>query len=203
MPPLPSPVGYFNYRYFVNFLFYIFIGMFYGAVISLEPFLLLTSKEYRQQVTLLRQHRGGPRPDRILPMLPYRDEKTLLSLCFMLCMAVGIAVLMLGGFHFYLTLTAQTTVEFHGNFANRKRAKQLGQKWQNPYSAGNFRANFEQVFGNCNPWFLALLPSRREPECFPFPVPGHGNRRKEGQPLWSNGECCPEAEQQPLGDAMV
>lgn len=176
--------------------------MLYGSAITLEPFLLLTSKEYKQQVSLLRQSRGGPRPERILPMLPYRDEKTLLSLCFMLCMAVGVAVLMLGGFHIYLALTAQTTVEFHGNFANRKRAKQMGQKWQNPYSAGSFRANFEQVFGRKKPWFLALLPSRREPECFPFPVPGSSNKRRQGLHSSSNGSSCAE-EEQPLGDAVV
>jgi hypothetical protein len=56
-----------------------------------------------------------------------------ISLSFMLCLAVGVAVSCLGGFHLYFILTGQTTTEFHGNWINRSNAKQLGQKWRNPY----------------------------------------------------------------------
>jgi hypothetical protein len=34
----------------------------------------------------------------------------------MLSLAVGLAVMMLCGFHIYLTLTSQTTIEFHGKW---------------------------------------------------------------------------------------
>jgi hypothetical protein len=149
--------------------------MIYGAAISLEPFMLLASRDYKDQAKLAIQHkqRGLPLPSRFKPMLPYREEKTLLTLSFMLCMAVGAAVLLMCSFHLYLTLTAQTTVEFHANFANKRRAKQSGQKWKNPYSRQSARANFEQVFGGQRPWFLALLPSTREPDFLPVPIPGY------------------------------
>ena len=111
-------------------------------------------------------------------MMPLREEKMLLTLSFMLCAAVGIAVLLLGGFHIYLTVTAQTTIEFHGNIVARKKARAVGQKWKNPYSRGSWRGNWQQVYGTQYRWLLlSLLPSRREPEFLPVPVPGHDGRR--------------------------
>lgn len=111
----------------------------------------------------------------------------IISLAFMLCAAVGIAVMMLGGFHIYLTLTAQTTIEFHGNVTQRKRARAAGQKWKNPYSRGSWKGNWQQIFGTQSSWLLlSLLPSRREPEFLPVPVPGHSGRRKQVLPSESN-----------------
>jgi palmitoyltransferase len=62
----------------------------------------------------------------------------------MLDLALGMAVACLGGFHLYLTLTGQTTIESHGNLMNRTKAKQLGQKWRNPYDLG-WKRNLQQV----------------------------------------------------------
>jgi palmitoyltransferase len=98
-----NAIGYFNYRYFVNFLIYIFVGMFYGMTISLEPFMLLSSGPYIQQWRI--EKKSGRLPTRLHPMLPRREEQMLLTLSFMLCAAVGFAVLLLGGFHIYLTFT--------------------------------------------------------------------------------------------------
>lgn len=167
-------VGYLNYRYFVNFLIYIFISMVYGALLTLEPFLLLSSADYKHQ---WRQHQTTPAMERLRPMLPFRSERMLITLVFMLCIAVGFAVALLGGFHLYLTLTAQTTIEFHANWQSRRRAKQSGQKWKNPYSLG-WQRNWQQVYGE-RPWYLAILPSRREPEFLPVPIPGQSNRRSD------------------------
>lgn len=157
--------------------------MLYGALISVEPFLLLSSTDYKRQwkkqQSLLNQANATTREalvvERLRPMLPFREERMLLTLSFMLCAAVGFAVLLLGGFHIYLTLTAQTTIEFHGNWHNRRRAKALGQKWKNPYSLGYAR-NWQQVFGSQSIW-RALLASARQPDSLPAPVPGHPGRR--------------------------
>jgi DHHC palmitoyltransferase len=174
---LSISVGYFNYRYFVNFLIQIFIGMTYGTAVMLEPFLFAKSPEYRSQVALQRRAiKEGFTAERLQPMVPFREEKMLLTLSFMLCAAVGIAILILGGFHVYLTCTAQTTIEFHGNWAARKRARAAGQKWKNPYSQGSCMANWQQVYGTGN-LLLSLLPSLREPEFLPVPMPGHTGRR--------------------------
>jgi hypothetical protein len=166
--------------------------MLYGACVMLEPFLLLKSDSYREQIAIQRalqrkfRHTTTKTNDnsnmmvieRIHPMMPIREEKMLLTLSFMLCAAVGTAVLLLGGFHIYLVLTAQTTIEFHGNFANRKRSSAAGQKWQNPYSLRSWRQNWQQVYGKgtaTNIWtiLLSLLPSRRERDYLPAPVPGN------------------------------
>lgn len=91
----------------------------------------------------------------------------LVQLSFMLCAAVGLAILCLGGFHIYLVLTAQTTIEFHGNWSQRQK---LGKKWKNPYDEG-WRQNWRRVYGDMPP-LLAILPSTREPDYLPVPVPG-------------------------------
>jgi len=155
--------------------------MCYGALVSLEPFLLLSSKDYKNQwkkeQALSKSPNFHPPIERLRPMLPFREERMLLTLSFMLCAAVGVAVLMLGGFHIYLTLTAQTTIEFHGNWHNKRKAKSVGQKWQNPYSKGSYLRNWQQVYGSQYPVWRAILPSRREPDALPAPVPGHPGRR--------------------------
>lgn len=180
-------VGYFNYRYFVNFLIFCAMGMLYGALLTLRPFLWLGTQEFRQQwkeqqqqQTITMDH-GFISQHRIQPWIPHRNERMLISLAFMLCTAVGLAVLLLGGFHIYLVCTAQTTVEFHANWMARKRAKSMGQKWKNPYSLGNWYRNWQQVYGQDRLWWVAMLPSNREPEVLPAPVPGK-EWRKRRQP---------------------
>jgi len=190
-PWMFNSIGYFNYRYFVSFLVYVFVGMTYGAIVTAEPFLLLQSSEYRTHYRYQRQHNEERPPQRAAPMVPFRDEKTLVTLSFMLCAAVGIAVLLLGGFHVYLCGTAQTTIEFHGNWTNRRRARKEGQKWSNPYSLGSFRANWEQTFGKQSSnwfWFLtSLLPSSKEPPFLPVPISNHpGRGKKAGEPIQSS-----------------
>lgn len=84
----------------------------------------------------------------------------------------------------YLTCTGQTTIEFHGNMTARQRAKAAGDpKWRNPYSHGTIYSNWQQVYGTGNPVWNILIPSRREPEFLPVPIPGHSSRRRTESPL--------------------
>lgn len=46
---------------------------------------------------------------------------------FVLSLSVGIAIFILLGWHIYLILTAQTTIEFYQNQTNRSRARQWGE----------------------------------------------------------------------------
>lgn len=48
-------------------------------------------------------------------------------LTFVLALSVGIAISVLLGWHIYLVLTAQTTIEFYQNQTNRSRARQWGE----------------------------------------------------------------------------
>jgi len=173
-PWMFNSIGYFNYRYFVNFLIYIFLGMSYGAVLTFKPFMLSQSKAYRKQRTLDAQAHVNISP-RLEPMLPHRDEKMMIQLSFMLCAAVGCAIMLLGGFHVYLVLTAQTTIEFHGNWNARRKARKANKKWRNPYDQG-WRKNWKRVYGDL-PILVSLLPSIREPEYLPVPIPGKNTRR--------------------------
>lgn len=60
-------------------------------------------------------------------------------LTFVLALSVGIAISVLLGWHIYLILTAQTTIEFYQNQTNRSRARQWGEvsehaKARKPYN---------------------------------------------------------------------
>ena len=117
----------------------------------------------------------------IHPYTPMPSERGPLTLGFMLCLAVGIAVACLGSFHVYLTLSGQTTIEFHGNFINRAKAKRRGEKYRNPYDMG-WKRNWQQIYGdygNTLSMVMAMvIPSRREPHFLPLPLGGEAGKRK-------------------------
>jgi len=177
-PWMFNAIGYFNYRYFVNFLVFVFTAMMYGALISYRPFANSTGPLYREQLV---QFRKTGVWTRIHPYTPITSERVPLSLGFMLCLAVGIAVALLGGFHVYLVFSGQTTIEFHGNFVRKMKAKKLGQKYRNPYDMG-WKRNWQQVYGDYDDgWMMlmaVLIPSRREPDFLPLPIGGEEGKRK-------------------------
>lgn len=173
-PWMFNVVGYFNYRYFCSFLWFVELGMIYGGFVTCESFMNTGGRLYRIQRDEFRKT-GMKR--RVYPMVPFPDERLKVSLACMLCLSIGLAVACLGGFHLYLCLTGQTTIEFHGNWMNRRKAKRLNKKWKNPYDMG-LKRNWQQVFGSGS-WFLALMiPSKREPEYLPIPLPGEDGRRQ-------------------------
>ena len=98
--------------------------MIYGTFLSFLPFRNLGRHEYWEQIRQakelheqLNQQDGHHRQiqfSHVYPMVPIPDEKMPITLSFMLCLSVGIAVLFLGTFHLHLLLSAQTTIEFHG-----------------------------------------------------------------------------------------
>eukprot|EP00525_Craspedostauros_australis_P010108 CAMPEP_0198122536 /NCGR_PEP_ID=MMETSP1442-20131203/35108_1 /TAXON_ID= /ORGANISM="Craspedostauros australis, Strain CCMP3328" /LENGTH=168 /DNA_ID=CAMNT_0043781581 /DNA_START=1 /DNA_END=507 /DNA_ORIENTATION=+ len=152
--------------------------MMYGVCITYVPFVNTSGPLYRSQVDQFRRtgHWERMHAD---SMVPFPREKMPISLAFMICLAVGIAVAFLGGFHLYLTLTAQTTIEFHGNWMSARKARKAKRKWINPYSLGA-RRNWQQVFGSrLNPFLAVLLPSTRQPEYLPLPIAGEQGKRPE------------------------
>jgi len=213
-PWMFNVVGYFNYRYFCNFLFYVGIGMMYGTMISFNPFLNMDGDLYHFQIKQSRKlfytsmsnntqatltaaglQIQPPKFQRsqtqhLYPYVPTPSECTPIAFAFMICCSVGIAVLLLLGFHLYLILTAQTTIEFHGNNLKKRRAKERDRVYVNPYDLG-YRRNLEQVWGICNQRNSAritvvesiaflrkmLAPSFREPELLPVPLVGGLRRR--------------------------
>jgi len=197
-PWMFNTVGYFNYRYFCNFLLYVSIGMCYGAMISFRPFMLIESSNYFNQThsnkglfennpNNINEKYNDITPDdlswkkninmqHIYALIPSPYERTPVALTFMLCLSIGLAVLFLFAFHLYLVFTAQTTIEFHGNCTAKKMAKHRGFiLYRNPYHLG-FRRNFQQVWGS-GPVWKAFFPSRRQPEFLPLPIAGEFGKR--------------------------
>jgi len=185
-PWMANVVGYFNYRYFLNFLIYVFLAMVYGCSITYKFFMMegprTTSKRLRDIKAKPDMSEEMMRDEMAklagVPHLNHSDKSNIM-LCFMLCSAVGLAVFGLLSFHIYLTLTAQSTIEFHANWDKKKRARHLGVRWVNPYDLG-WKRNWRQVYGyKTKNWLLALLPSSREPEFVPVPLPGNMGKRGE------------------------
>jgi hypothetical protein len=169
--------------------------MLYGTYMLLLPFQNLHTAVYKQQQRLERNTAAAAAAaggvvvvdinntvrtiERISPYMPHRDEKMLITISFMLCVALAISIACLGGFHIYLTLTAQTTIEFHGNYMNRRQARRYHEKpWKNPYDQG-WRKNWQQVFGPSTSIWQIIVPSRRVPEFLPVPMPGVNTQRKK------------------------
>ncbi|CAN0280270.1 unnamed protein product [Ectocarpus sp. 12 AP-2014] len=88
-------------------------------------------------------------------------QHSAIMMTFVLALSVGVAISVLLGWHIYLICSAQTTIEFYQNQSHRSRARQWGELWSNPFDVG-CKGNWQQVFGP-QPFFLALLPSRRPP----------------------------------------
>lgn len=63
---------------------------------------------------------------------------------FLICVSVLIAISILGGFHFYLLLTNQSTIEFQINTIQAREDRKNGLTWHNPYSLGCLK-NVQQV----------------------------------------------------------
>jgi Uncharacterized protein containing DHHC-type Zn finger len=205
-------IGYFNYRYFVNFLIYVAMGMFYGAIVSFQPFMMIDSLEYKDQIMkskelFIKETTGNfgssatneksidfgkkslfrySHVQHLIPNVPIPSEATPIAFSFMMCFAVGLSVIVLLCFHLYLILSAQTTIEFHGNRMKKQQCAIRGEEFRNPYDIG-IRRNIEQVWGRWGKddgqgsWFLlwtVLLPSVRENEYLPVPIKGDEGLRK-------------------------
>lgn len=190
-------VGYFNYRYFFNFLWFVSIALWYGAAICYPAFMLLGGTEYKDQ---LRASGVYQKPSKGIVVrhlasnsfIPTPGERTPVALGFMMCLCLAAAVTGLCGFHLYLVLSAQTTIEFHGNFRKKRNPR-----WNNPYSTGSWKKNWEMIYGTRNYWsrrcinedeqpsrfrgcwnlLMGMMPSNREPEFLPFPIVGTLVRR--------------------------
>ncbi|KAL7517300.1 hypothetical protein ACHAWX_002232 [Stephanocyclus meneghinianus] len=198
-PWMFNVIGYFNYRYFFNFLWFVAAALFYGMLICYPAFRNLNSRHYREQVIAAAEVSQSPKQIFVKHLksnafIPTPDEKTPVAFGFIMCLAVSIAVFCLGSFHLYLVLTAQTTIEFHGNVSKRRKGG-----WTNPYSAGNLKKNWEMIYGTrhhyvksntsggednrysyhgCFGVLIAMMPSNREPEFLPIPIDGRLVRRK-------------------------
>jgi palmitoyltransferase len=161
-----NSIGYFNYRYFVTFLIYVSVGMMYGFALSIRPFFNLNGGLFREQMALIHNNSAqqqNPLDADKFRYVPKPYQETSVIFTFMICISVGIAVLGLNAFHFYLISTAQTTIEFHSNIRSS-----TGRTRYYAYDLG-LRRNWQQVFGKSIIKNI-LIPTTKEPEFLPVPL---------------------------------
>ncbi|CAO3594557.1 unnamed protein product [Absidia cylindrospora] len=149
-PWIHNCVGHFNHRYFVLFMTYMILSAIYFLVFGWEPF-----------VTSL---------DISGPQWPYYFPQPLMAFAYILSACMGLALGGLCLWHYYLVITAQTTVEFYSNHYEKGVAKSQGEIFVNMYSFG-YCENVRRFFniGDKYPWYTVF---------YPVPIPPKGNGRQ-------------------------
>ncbi|KAI8352353.1 DHHC palmitoyltransferase-domain-containing protein [Mortierella sp. GBAus27b] len=158
-PWIHNCVGHFNHRYFVMFLTYLPIACFYFVYMGIGPLQLLAESVLDDN-------------------WPYSLPKPFTAFSIVLAGAMGLAVGGMGCWHWYLTLTAQTTLEQHHNSHIRAECKKKGDTFTNMYDfgvIGNLQDFFNTGRRGHYPWYTAFLPIR-------IPPIGNGKRfQKSGR----------------------
>ncbi|KXZ45228.1 hypothetical protein GPECTOR_57g518 [Gonium pectorale] len=133
-------VGFFNYRYFVLFLFYMWVGCAYSAAVFWLHVPALFSL-------------GEP---------DWESHAFLPFFMFIMSASVWLALSALLSWHVYLILTASGTIDSLDFSAQQDAARAAGRRWVNPYDLGRV-ANWQEAFDvRGRWWWLAwMLPTRR------------------------------------------
>mmetsp|Transcript_1586 Transcript_1586/g.6943 ORF Transcript_1586/g.6943 Transcript_1586/m.6943 type:complete len:335 (+) Transcript_1586:273-1277(+) len=144
-PWMNNCIGYYNYRYFFLFLMYLWISCVYLMTSTFKPYEEIYRREGQEALTV-----------RLVP-----TKRNAVVFCFVIALSVTFAISILWGWHIYLLLSGQSTIEFYLNRRRRAYARSRGRIWRNPFDLG-IQKNWEQVFGPGNP-LLAVQPSFRDP----------------------------------------
>ncbi|GLC47083.1 hypothetical protein PLESTB_000434000 [Pleodorina starrii] len=133
-------VGFYNYRFFLLFLFYMWVGSAYSAAVYLL-----------HVPGVLRLDDPGWEENGFMPFF-----------MFVLSSSIWLAISLLFGWHVWLVLTGQGTIDYLDNSSRAAEARAAGRRWVNPYHLGpvaNWMETFD-VWGRW--WWIAwVLPTRR------------------------------------------
>ncbi|ORZ16093.1 DHHC palmitoyltransferase-domain-containing protein [Lobosporangium transversale] len=152
-PWIHNCVGHFNHRFFLMFLTYLSIACIYYVIMGAGPFMLAADMDSNNT-------------------WPYWLDRSIVAFGEVLAVAIGFAVGGMACWHWYLALTAQTTLEQYNNSYMKKICKKRGESFSNMYDFG-IVGNFQDLFNigprGHYPWYTALLP-------LPIPPIGNGKR---------------------------
>ncbi|KAL0490021.1 palmitoyltransferase [Acrasis kona] len=139
-PWVNNCIGYNNHRYFILFLFYLWTSAIHVCIVL--SLVSLDKVWYNEEIW----YQWGT------------------WLAFVNILSGSMAVTMTGffGWHVYLLLTNQTTIEFQFNKFKVVTAKRSGKSSLNEYDVG-MRSNVEQLFGTIDRWIFMFLPSITPP----------------------------------------
>lgn len=129
-------VGFGNYRYFVRFMCWLWLGCIYMGVLSAIPLL----KPLNQSTNQSNSH----------------DTPLLLSVVLCLCGWCGLTGMIM--LHAYFSTSNQTTIEYYANTKRMDEAKSVGEKWLNQYDCGSEQANIDWMLGKSSHIAYLLLP---------------------------------------------
>jgi palmitoyltransferase len=142
-PWMNNCIGYANYRYFVLFMAYLFLGTVYVITVDVVEFYQFNKKAGES-------------------VLYYRQLHDAMIYSFTVAVSAAVAVGVLLLWHGYLIFTNQTTIEFYINIEERMEAKEAGYTYKNPFDKG-WRKNLSRVFGAGSPCSVVLLSLRDPP----------------------------------------
>jgi len=135
-PWMANCVGHYNYRYFFNFLAWLWSFALYTTVMTWP---------YNKDLTA---NKDGERMEVVFS--------------FAIAGGTWLAISLLWGWHVYLVLTAQTTIDYYKNLREKKRAQARGDVWVNMFDLGP-KLNWQETFDERGRfwWVQWALPRRR------------------------------------------
>jgi palmitoyltransferase len=134
-PWVANTVGFFNYRFFYLFMFWLWVGAVYIVLITYLPF-------------------RAALEDRTMP------GRAGITFSFVCAVAIFFALGGMLGWQTFLIATAQTTVEFYHNRVLARRSTLTGHVFRNPFDLG-LRRNWDVIFGPSSfllSWALPTAP---------------------------------------------
>ncbi|GFO11784.1 palmitoyltransferase, partial [Plakobranchus ocellatus] len=188
-PWLNNCVGYYNHRYFLQFVFYMWFGTLYSTFAGYDVFkqhffgnqdlivpafffpvnmayqMWYSSKENDSDATSIASESLSDTDDEIKATLEDQFFHNAVIFEFVLCAGVSVALGLLFSWHARLISMGQTSIEMHINNKERARLKKKNKIFKNPYDFG-FVKNWKLFLGLRNGRsFLRhiLLPSRHDP----------------------------------------